>query len=346
MRRRSPTTSRRPSSVSPTPPSTPSDFDTERLSPHLRMTFAVINERGVEVARSKDLAGLQQKLKTRGREAVARVSASTPHAIERSRDHGVGLRRAAEDRSRCQQGGTVIRAYPALVDHGDLRLDHADEHARRPGARDSGRRSPTRCCSASRRRFSYVREHLTQTEKLLLATSPYQNVNALFDDCLVACVDAGVRARRPDGILWTRAEFEATRLEVSAGLVEALIGTVATVSTILGAARDADRALRGATSMALVSSLADAREQLAGLVFPGFISSTGPRAAAPRSALPARHHRAASRSCPPSWPATAPGSCRCRMRPRATSPPAGESRSLRTPPRSSCACAGCSRSCA
>jgi ATP-dependent helicase HrpA len=123
--------------------------------------------------------------------------------------------------------------------------------------------------------LSYVREHLTQSEKLLLATSPYQNVNALFDDCVVAAVDAGVRMRRPDGILWSRAEFEATRLEVSAGLVESLISTVATVSTILGVARDADRALRGATSMVLVASLTDAREQLAGLVYPGFISSTG-----------------------------------------------------------------------
>jgi ATP-dependent helicase HrpA len=123
--------------------------------------------------------------------------------------------------------------------------------------------------------LSYVREHLTQSEKLLLATSPYQNVNALFDDCVVAAIDAGVRVRRPDGILWTRAEFEATRLEVSAGLVESLIATVATASTILGAARDADRALRGTTSMAVVASLADAREQLAGLVFPGFISSAG-----------------------------------------------------------------------
>jgi ATP-dependent helicase HrpA len=123
--------------------------------------------------------------------------------------------------------------------------------------------------------LSYVREHLSQSEKLLLATSPYQNTQALFDDCLVACVDAGLRARASDGLLWTRAEFEATRLEASAGLVDALYSTVALVSTTLAAVRDADRALRGATSMTLLPSLTDAREQLAGLVFPGFISSTG-----------------------------------------------------------------------
>ncbi|HEY5231042.1 MAG TPA: DUF3418 domain-containing protein, partial [Galbitalea sp.] len=249
------------------------DFDTERLPAHLRMTFAVINDRGVEVARSKELASLQQKLKTRGREAVAKVSAFTPHAIERtgltSWDFDE-LPRMIDTR----QGDTVIRAYPALVDHGSsvsitLMSTPEDQARQTPGGvrrlLQLGIPSP----------LSYVREHLTQSEKLLLATSPYQSVNALFDDCVVAAIDAGVRTRRPDGILWTRAEFDATRLEVSAGLVESLIGTVATVSTILGAARDADRALRGATSMALVASLADARAQLAGLVFPGFISRTG-----------------------------------------------------------------------
>jgi ATP-dependent helicase HrpA len=249
------------------------DFEPERLSPHLRMTFAVLNEKGVEVARSKDLASLQDKLKTRGREAVARVSASTPHAIERS---GITswdfdeLPKVIDTR----QGGTVIRAYPALVDKGasvaiTLMSTPEDQANETP----NGVRRLLLLAIPSP--LSYVREHLTQTEKLLLATSPYHNVNALFDDCVVAAVDAGVRLRRPDGILWTRAEFEATRLEVSAGLVESLISTVATVSLVLGAARDADRALRAATSMSLVASLADAREQLAGLLFPGFISSTG-----------------------------------------------------------------------
>jgi ATP-dependent helicase HrpA len=254
-------------------PVDPDDFELERLPAHLRMTFAVTGDNSVEVARSKDLGSLQEKLKSRGRDAVARVSATTPHAIERA---GITtwdfdeLPRFIDTR----QGATVIRAYPALVDRGG-----SVSISLMSTAEDQTRETP-----AGIRRLllltipsplSYVREHLTQNEKLLLATSPYQNINALFDDCLAACMDAGVRARRPDGILWTRAEFEATRLEVSAGLVDSLLATVSTVATILGAARDADRALRGATSMALLPSLTDAREQLAGLVFPGFIASTG-----------------------------------------------------------------------
>jgi ATP-dependent helicase HrpA len=249
------------------------DFDAERLPAHLRVTFAVIGDKGTEVARSKDLVSLQQKLKTRGREAVAKVSASTPHAIERA---GLTawdfdeLPKVIDTRA----GGATIRAYPALVDHGTsvsitLMSTAADQAIQTP---DGIRRL---MLLATPSPLSYVREHLTQNEKLLLASSPYQSVQALFDDCMLACLDAGVRERAADGLLWSRSEFDATRLEVSAGLVDALYETVATVSRILGNARDADRAIRGATSMALVPALTDAREQLAGLVFPGFISRTG-----------------------------------------------------------------------
>jgi ATP-dependent helicase HrpA len=249
------------------------DFELERLPGHLRMTFSVVNDKGVEVARSKDLGSLQEKLRSRGREAVARVSATTPHAIERA-----GLTTWDFDELPklidTRQGATVIRAYPALVDHGtsvSIALMSTPE--------DQARATPL----GIRRLLllgipsplSYVREHLSQNEKLVLATSPHQNVSALFEDCLVACVDAGLRRRASDGLLWTRGEFEATRAEISAGLLDALYDTVSTVSRILEAVRDADRALRGATSLALLPALTDAREQLAGLIFPGFVSNTG-----------------------------------------------------------------------
>jgi ATP-dependent helicase HrpA len=204
---------------------------------------------------------------------VAQVSAATPHAIERS-----GLVSWDFDRLPTvidtRQGDTTVRAYPALIDNGSSvsikLMSTAIDQAR---ATPAGVRRLMLLATPSP--LSYVREHLTQNEKLVLATSPYQSIQALFDDCLVACVDAGIRERASDGMVWTRADFESIRLSVSAGLVDALYTTVSTVSRILGNARDADRAIRGATSMALVSALADAREQLGGLVFPGFISNTG-----------------------------------------------------------------------
>ena len=51
--------------------------------------------------------------------------------------------------------------------------------------------------------------------------------------------------------------------------------TVGLVARILTASRAAEKALKAATSMALLAPLGDARAQLDGLVYPGFVSATG-----------------------------------------------------------------------
>ncbi|WP_207453874.1 ATP-dependent RNA helicase HrpA [Desertivibrio insolitus] len=254
-------------------PVSPDDFEWDRVPGHLRVGFAVLDDNGRRLARSYDLEGLQHKLKTRSRQSVAAVTERTPNAIERS---GITtwdldeLPRHVDTR----RAGAVVRGYPALVDEGAsvaIRVqatpaDQAREHAR-------GIRRLLLLTVPSP--LGYVREHLSQNEKLVLATSPYQNVQVLFDDTMLAVIEAAVRRRTPDGLLWTRDEFEATRQAVSAELVDELYAAVTLVTQVLTAARDAERALKGATSMTVLPALADAREQLGALVFPGFVSRTG-----------------------------------------------------------------------
>ena len=118
---------------------------------------------------------------------------------------------------------------------------------------------------------SYVQEHLTAAEKLALARSPYRNTAELFADCMLACADAALG----DRTVRSRKEFDALYNDFSSTILEALFATVSTVSATLGAARDAEKAITGSSTMALLSPLADAREQLESLVFPGFVSRTG-----------------------------------------------------------------------
>ena len=122
---------------------------------------------------------------------------------------------------------------------------------------------------------AYVQQHLTSNEKLTLAASPYPNTKALFDDCLLAVVDSVLYRMKPDGQLFMRAEFEAVRDRVSAIVMDSMFETVALVTRILTAARAADKAIAGATSLTFLSALNDAKGQLAGLVYPGFVSATG-----------------------------------------------------------------------
>ena len=254
-------------------PVTAEDFDYDHIPPHVRMSFAVIDDNGRQIATAKDLVALQHKLKTRVRESVAQVMSNTPHALERA---GLitwdfdELPRTVDTR----RGGTIIRGYPTLVDEGtSVAIRVMATAADQAQALRRGVQRLVLLTTPSP--LSWVREHLSQNEKLLLATSPYQNVQALFDDCLTAVVDNALRDLAPNGLIFTRAEFEAAQASISAGLIDSLYAVVTTVTASLGAARDVERAIKSATSMILIPSITDVRTQLAGLIYPGFISRTG-----------------------------------------------------------------------
>ncbi|ANJ26431.1 ATP-dependent RNA helicase HrpA [Agromyces aureus] len=287
-------------------PVDPSDFDLERVPPHLRVTYRAVDERGRTLGTSKDLAALQAKLADRTREAVAKAVTATPDAggRRRSDDAGRGGRpRPSRDRPDAppavvdsalaersgitawewselpahldtRQAGNVIRAYPALVDEKTgvaLRLVATAEERDRASRRGIRRL----LVLATPTPVAYVQEHLSNDEKLALATSAYTGTRALLDDCVAACVDAELRARHPDGLLRTRAEFEAVRDAVAATIMDRMFETVALVARILRTARDVDRAISKASSINLMSSLGDARAQLEALVPAGFVSATG-----------------------------------------------------------------------
>ncbi|GAA1809574.1 ATP-dependent RNA helicase HrpA [Agromyces neolithicus] len=284
-------------------PVDPSDFDVERVPPHLRVTFRAVDERGRTLGSSKELGELQARLADKAASAVASTFTGgsrvehraaprspdaatagfeTPRAAPRPANSGITERTGITTwewdeipaHLDTRQAGNVIRAYPALVDEGSsvaLRLvATADERDR------ASRRGIRRLIVlATPSPVAYVQEHLSNDEKLQLAASNYPGTRALLDDCLAACVDAELRARHPDGLLRSRAEFEAVRDAVAAGLMDRMFETVSLVARIVKASREADRAIAKASSMHLMSALGDARSQLEGLVPAGFVSATG-----------------------------------------------------------------------
>jgi ATP-dependent helicase HrpA len=57
--------------------------------------------------------------------------------------------------------------------------------------------------------------------------------------------------------------------------MDSLFTTVALVTKIISASREADKTIKGATSIALIAPLGDARSQLDALVYPGFVAASG-----------------------------------------------------------------------
>ncbi|OIH94637.1 ATP-dependent RNA helicase HrpA [Curtobacterium sp. MCBA15_001] len=272
-------------------PVTEADFDMSRVPAHLLPTYAVVDERGRRVEAGKDLSALQTKLKDRTQQSVAAATqrdgrrggpgrvadAASDRRIERS---GLvawpetDLPQVVDTR----QAGGVIRAYPALVEEGSgpkatvgvqLLATPGDRAVRMP----AGVRRLVMLAVPSP--VSYIQSHLTAQEKLALAASPYASTTALFDDVLAAVVDAAIRQAHPDGLVFTRADFEAVRDRVSSTVVDTMFTAVSEVAAVLTALRAAERALKQANSMSLLPALNDMRQQLDRLVFPGFVAVAG-----------------------------------------------------------------------
>jgi len=273
-------------------PVSESDFDLSRVPAHLLPTWAVVDERGRRVEAGKDLSALQTKLKDRTQQSVASAttraagrpggaarvaSAASGGAVERS-----GLTAWPSDDLPqvldTKQAGGVIRAYPSLVEEGDgpkatvgvqLLATPSDRAVRMPAG---VRRLVMHAVPSP---VSYIQSHLTAQEKLALAASPYPSTAALFDDVLAAVVDAGIRRAHPDGLVFTKTDFESVRDTVSATVVDTMFTAVSEVAAVLAAHRAAERSLKQANSMSLLPALTDMRQQMERLVFPGFVSVAG-----------------------------------------------------------------------
>ena len=248
-------------------PVDPADFELDRVPANLRMTYAAVDRAGKRLGASKSLPELRARFAEKTRATVAKVTArATPgRELERSGLTGWDLGALPEV---VEAGG--VRGYPALVDAGasvGVTVFATHEEAATAHARGVLRLLALTVPSP----VSYVRDHLTDAEKLALAASPYPSNAALWDDALLATLAAAVGDRAPRDA----ETFEALRAEVSGGLVDALFATVALIAKVLIAAREADKAITAASSLAFMGALTDARRQLADLVHPGFAGIAG-----------------------------------------------------------------------
>jgi len=249
----------------------PEDFDLARVPAHLRMTFAAIDDSGKRLGISKDLAELQGRFAERTRTSVAQATAAPgpDRSLERA---GITTWDIGDipELIESRLGTGMVRGHPALVDEGaSVALRVFATAAEQTSAHPRGVRRLLALTVPSP--LGYVNDHLTQAEKLMLATSPYPSNATLLGDALLAVLDEQLAGRAP----FTQVAFEAIRIEVSAGLMDSLFGAVAQVAKVIEASRIADRAISATASLAFMSPLADARAQLGALVFPGFVRSSG-----------------------------------------------------------------------
>jgi ATP-dependent helicase HrpA len=229
-------------------------WDLARVPDHVRMNFRVLDESGTVVGEGRDLAALQARLAPEVRATLAAVVPDLTREGLRDWPPGALPSSLAQDRA-----GYRVTAYPALVDQGSsVAVRVFETPSEQASAHAAGVRRLLRLALPAP--ATVVQGRLTNDAKLALLRSPHGSVPALLDDCADCAVSALVTGDLP----WDGDAYRALLARVRPRYAATLLAVLGYVREIL----DLVPALPG-------NAPDDLRAQLAGLVHPGFVTTTG-----------------------------------------------------------------------
>ncbi len=240
-------------------------WDWSKVPEHLRPTYRVLDERGQEQARGKNLEELKAPLLGEFADAMAEVAADTTAT---GRTTWTFATVPAEQTWR--RAGHDVRGFPALDDEGTtvgLRVcgSFAEAAARH-------RAGVTRLLLLALPRPD-VLAGLDNATKLGLAGSPHGSVADLVEDVRRAVVLAEVDGREE---VRDEPSYDALLADLRRDLQPRMRELLGTVGQVLARWRATDRSLAGRADLAVLASLADMRDQLGRLVHRGFVAEAGP----------------------------------------------------------------------
>ncbi|MCX5045935.1 ATP-dependent RNA helicase HrpA [Aldersonia sp. NBC_00410] len=241
------------------------DFDPSALPDHLRMTFAAVGPDGEALGTSRALAELKARFATQTNAAVAAATAAAeraPATVWTSETLGT-----LEPTVTQRIGGQSVTGYPALVPETGgvavrvLSTAREQSAAMRTGVRELILRAvstPAKSALAG----------LGAADRLVLSQSPYVSLDALVADCRVCAVDEFVSAA---GDVRTPEDFDALLATVRPRLAARVAEIVRLVLPVLRGATQ----VRAEIGSAPDDIAEDVRDQLANLVFDGFVADLG-----------------------------------------------------------------------
>jgi len=250
-------------------------WDWRRVPAHLQPTFRVVDERGREAGRGKDLERLKDPLRPQFEDAVAEAAADRTTTGQTSWTFGT-----VEETATWRRAGHEVRAHPCLDDEGSTVglqvVGSADEAAARHrlGVRRLVLLELDRLgLGTGPDRLDHRGGGLEQRDRLALAAAPYPSLAALVEDCRLAAVGVHVDARPP---VRDEASYDALVAAARADHEDAVLAVLRDVVRALDAWRDADRALSGRAELATLPALTDMKAQVARLMEGGFVAEAGP----------------------------------------------------------------------
>jgi ATP-dependent helicase HrpA len=249
------------------------EWDFAKVPAHLRMTFRVVDENDKPLAEGKDLGPLRERLAPKVREQFSEAATGIERTGLTAWDFG-----PLPPRVERTIAGHPVTVYPSLVDEGtSVAIRVFDLPQRQRLEMWAGVRRLLLLNLPSPAKF--IQGRLTNAAKLALSRNPHRNAIDLLDDCAACAVDQLMTDPQRPGQLalaaWDEAGFAALRERVRGDLVELTLDVVTHVQRILAAAHQVEQRLARTANPMLLPALTDMRQQLAKLVFRGFVTATG-----------------------------------------------------------------------
>ncbi|URL07391.1 ATP-dependent RNA helicase HrpA [Avibacterium sp. 21-595] len=246
----------------------PDEWNSSQISPHLTMTFRVVNEKGKKITESKNLDELKVHLKEQVQETLSAVA---DEGIEQTGIHLWNFDQLPQYYEQKKQGFT-IKAYPAIVDEKEsVGIKLFETEFEQAVAMEQGLRRLLLLNVPSP--IKYLHEKLPNKSKLGLYFTPFGKVLELIDDCIACAVDKLVQDF--GGFVWNEQDFERLKEHIRANLNETTVEIAKQVEEILTRVFEINKRLKGKMDFTLAFALSDIKAQINHLIYPNFVQKTG-----------------------------------------------------------------------
>jgi ATP-dependent helicase HrpA len=251
-------------------PVPPDAWHPEELPLHLKMNFHIIHPDGKIIGRGRDLEALKATI---GKTATASFEGLPVSQYERDdvQDWDFGeLPEFVEIRHK----GLKLRGYPALVHaNGRIDLKILDNPEQAVAAHRDG--VLQLFCKLHAKSLRYLERNLPDIERLCLQYAPIGDTEELKRDMVQLIVDTALFGKSDN--IRAQSEFRPEAEWADKQLVPIANRIAGQLAQILQSWRSLQQRLQGEVPPQWLPALREIREQLAHLVYPGFIKSTTPQ---------------------------------------------------------------------
>lgn len=250
---------------------TKDDWHLEQVPDYLKMSFTIIDENNKPILTGKNLHNIKEQLNAQVQKVLTKVTQTKNAEIEKNDISNWDFGDLPKVYQQKQQN-YVVKAYPTLIDNLNsvsIKLVNTEEEQKKLMQQGIRRLIYLNIPSP----IKYLHEKLPNKAKLGLYFNPFGKINDLIDDCIYCGIDYLIEQQ--NGIIFEQQLFAPLLDKIKSQINEVIVEIAKQIERILTLNYEINKKLKGRMDLNLALSLADIKQQLARLIYKGFVTETG-----------------------------------------------------------------------